>query len=579
MKKFLLGVLVGILALGLLIALGVGTIMAFAARDSRKVADLKEDSVLQLSLSGELAELPAPEIQVPLPGFPRVAKQMSVLDLHQMLRKAAKDDRIKALLLMPRRPSMGWAMLQETQMAITEFKKSGKPIYAHLSYPGTVDYLIASQADKIYVTADDVVDVKGLRIEASFFKGTADKLGVAMEVETAGKYKDAGTPYTRRDLSPESKEVYNTLLDSFFKTMVDTIATNRKKTPDEVRAAIDQGPWTASQAIKLGMIDGVEPIDRVESNLAAAAKRTKLNKIGATAYLSRVKTPVIGRRIALLVGQGGIMRGENDLATDSMLSGSLIKRIREVRDNDDVAGVVFRVNSGGGDAVASEEILREIKLLSQKKPLVVSFSDVAASGGYYVACTGDPIVAYPNTITGSIGVIFSKPNFKGLYDKVGITKDIMTRGKMAAYDSDYVFLGEPGRAKLKEMISEIYANFLDRVATARKKKPEEIHEVAQGRVWTGAQAKEKQLVDELGGLDTALGLVEKRLKEKGLPLVLYPPQKSWIELLVQRDDEAMAEVQMQKAFREKAKQYFGVEVEHLPVAGFEFRMPEALSVK
>jgi protease-4 len=578
MKKFLLGILVGVLVCVLLGVFAVGVFGAIASFRERKPT-VSDNSTLVLRLSGPIEEIPEPSFDFPLPGMPKT-NTLSVLDLHGMLRRAAKDPKIRSVLLEPRRPAIGWGRLQEIQTALAEFKKSGKPLYAHLSFPSAVDYMLAASADRVFLMHDDVVDVKGLRAEATFFKGSLEKLGAEFEVETAGKYKDAGTPFTRKDLSPESREVLNALLDAYYSTMVDTIAKGRKRTPDQVRAAIDQGPWTAKQALALGMVDGIKAMDEVEKELDAKAGRKEFKRIAADDY-HRSRPGRGGRqRIAILTGQGSILRGEADFNTDLMVSGSLIKQIRKVRDDSDIVGVVFRVNSGGGDAVASEEILREVKLLSQKKPLVISFSDVAASGGYYVACTGDPIVAYPNTITGSIGVIYSKIHLRGFYDKIGMSKDLVTRGKMAGYDSDYVKLDEVGRGKLKELIAEIYGNFLDRVATARKRPVSDIEPLAQGRVWTGTQAKERGLVDELGGLDTAVELVKKKAKLTGkdLPLVLYPRPKSLLEQIFTAQTEE-AEAAEARAARTAARKYLGVDLATMPVQGFQYRMPYIISVQ
>lgn len=572
MRKFLLGILVGVLVCGLVAALGFGVFVSMAAFRDRGPT-VKDSSTLVLSLAGDIEELPEAGFGFPVPGMDD-ADSLAVLDFRQMIRAAARDNRIKALMLRPRRPGIGWGRLMELRTAIQEFKKSGKPVYAYLSFPSAVDYMLASAADKIYVTHDDVLDVKGLRLEATFFKGTLDKVGVALETETAGKYKDAGTPYTRTDLSPESREVYNALLDERWESMVQVIAEGRKKSATDVKAAIDAGPWSATKALQLGMVDGVLHIDEVEKQLASAIKQDKLTKIEDSSYWrSRTTFGPRGKRIALLVGQGLIARGEDNYSNQNMLSESMIKNIRRVRDDDRVAGVVFRVNSGGGDAVASEEILREMKLLSQKKPLVISFSDVAASGGYYVACTGDPIVAYPETITGSIGVIYSKPYLKGMYDKIGVTKDIMTRGKNAIYDSDYVSLEAGGREKLKEFIGEIYGNFLNRVATARKRTPEQIHEIAQGRVWTGRQAKANGLVDELGGIDKALEVLKAKGKlDKDLPVVLYPPKSNLFAKLFGPKDEEEAMARMME-------RYLGVRMPSRLETGFQYRMPVMLEIK
>lgn len=576
MKKFLLGVLVGVLAAGLIAVIAVGVFATIAAKAGSSTAKVNDNSTLVMKLSGSVGELAPLDFDLPIPGFPQ-NQGAGLLDMQRSLHKAATDNRVKALILMPRRPALGWAKLKDLQAAIADFKKSGKPIYAHLSFPGTVDYLIAANADKIFVTHDDVLDIKGMRVESTFFRGTFEKIGAEAEVETAGKYKDAGTPFTRKDLSPESREVLDALLDAFYGTMTDTIAKTRHKTVEQVKADIDNGPWTASQALKLGYVDGVIYEDEMEAQLAKKLGQNELNKTSFGTYQKASLRPVSGKHVALLVAEGEITRGEGGDFSDGIHSQSMIRQIRKVRDDDDVAAVVYRIDSPGGDAVASEEILREVKLLSQKKPTIISFSDVAASGGYYIASTGDAIVAQPNTITGSIGVIFMKMNLRGVYDKLGITKDIVSRGKMAVYDSDYVGFSDGAHAKLRDMIDEIYGNFLQRVATARGKKPEDIKPLAEGRVWTGQQAKDRGLVDALGGIEEAAQMARTKAKlPADAPVVAYPLRKSFLEQLLRSSREDMsAEAKIKAAVKEA----IGVEIPAGQATGFLYRMPYNLTVR
>ena len=297
--------------------------------------------------------------------------------------------------------------------------------------------------------------VKGLRAEMMYFKKTLDKIGVNVEIEHAGKYKDFGDMFTRSDMSPETREVMTSVVDDLYGNLVAGIAAGRKKTPDEVRAIIDQGPFTAPQALKAGLVDELRFEDQMWGELKDRLKAEPSPCLDGQVLEGH-------RGIAGLAGQephrGGGGRGRHrarqSRATmargeSNLTSYGFNKLLRRVENDSQVKGVVVRIDSPGGEVTASDEIWRQMNLLSKKKPMVISMSDAAASGGYFMAMTGDPIVAYPATLTGSIGVVFGKPNLHGLYDKLGITKDAIQRGKNAGIDSDYTPLTPDERAKLQ----------------------------------------------------------------------------------------------------------------------------------
>lgn len=530
MKKFLLGILVGIILVGLALFIFVFAAMKFAAPKRPSVA---ANSVLTVKLDGDVPEMAPVQIAVP---WIESQTPPSLRDIWVALRHAATDKRVKAIVLEPSRLGVGWAKLQELHHQIAEFKKSGKPVYAYLKSPGTKEYYLATVADQIYLAEEDYLDVKGLRLESVYLKNTFDKLGIQFEVDHIGKYKDAGDVLTRNNMSPETREVLNQLLDQLYGDFCATVGAGRKKNAEEVRSLVDRGPFLAKQAKQNGLVDVLAYEDQIYGDVSRKAGKGDLTRINLKSYI-RASSLSEGSRIALLVGQGEIMRGTNESPfgeQDGIASESIIKTIRQVRDDANVKGVIFRVNSPGGDAIASDDILHEMKILSQRKPLVISMSDLAASGGYYIAMTGDPVVAYPNTITGSIGVLYGKPNLRGLYDKLGIKKEILSRGKLAEIDSDYAGLSEEGRQKLRESLQSVYTGFISRVAASRKRSAAQIEPLAQGRVWMGAQAKQNGLVDEVGGLDKAVELVKQRAKipaGASISLVPYPPRKNFLEIL------------------------------------------------
>lgn len=533
MKRFFLGFAIGIVTVFVGLALLVAVATFASGNRAPRVAN---NSVLVFHLEGEVPERTPLDIPIP---FLQQQQPMTVAETWNMLRRAATDSRIKALVLEPRGVDAGWAKLEELRGDILAFKKSGKPVYAFLRTAGTREYYLASAADRVFISPEDELDVKGLRAELMFVKGTLDKLGVNLEFEHVGKYKDAPDMFTKTASSPETREVINQLLDQFYGDFVTAVADGRHEKPDAIRAAIDNGPFVGKEALDHGLVDELAYEEQVFSKLEmASGKLTKLRAADYARTLGDTLGSPKGAKIAYLAAQGDITRGNtNDRGDSGITVGAMTKMLRDVRNDDSIKGVILRVDSPGGESIASDEILHEAKLLSQKKPTVISMSDLAASGGYYIAMTGDPVVAYPNTETGSIGVFFGKVNLHGLYDKVGVNKEIMKRGHFADIDTDYQPLNDEQRAKLRTEIEGNYHRFVQLVSEGRKRKFDDIEPLAQGRVWTGSQGKQNGLVDELGGIDRAIELVKQRAKipaSDGVALVTYPPRRGVIDLLMER---------------------------------------------
>ena len=547
MAKFLIGLLTGVL----LVFLTIGLLFLAMLRFRDRPPDIADNSVLVLRLEGDVPE--KTPVEIPFLGG---AQTLTVSDVWMTLRKAAADSRIKAVVVLPEGLGGGWAKAEEFRADVEQFRKAGKPTYAYLRTPQSRDYYLASAADRIYLGPQDQFYLKGMRAEIMYFKRTLDKVGVTVDVEHAGKYKDFGDQFTRSDMSPETREVMNLLVDDLYKNLVARIAEGRHETPEQVQAAIDLGPFQASQARRAGLVDELRFEDEMWNDLKIRLKVRDLKKVQATAYV-KVPQPkrLQGReRVALVVGEGDIVRGDPDNpASDenSLASYPFDKLLDEISNDSTIRAVVVRIDSPGGEVAASDDIWRQMNLLSKKKPTVISMSDVAASGGYYMAMTGDPIVAYPGTETGSIGVVFGKPNLHGLYDKLGITKDAVQRGRYAAIDSDYRSLNSEERQKLRDGIDDSYKDFVTKVADARHRRFNEIEPLAQGRVWLGSEAKARGLVDELGGLDMAVALVKKRANipaSEPVTLVMYPARRSLLDLLFRRPQQDGLESRLGAAF-------------------------------
>jgi protease-4 len=574
MAKFLLGVVVGVVIAvvgALIIILAIGRLFA------TKQPTIAANSVLVLSLDGELPE--AAPVDIPLP-FIQNQGVPTVRDVWSSLRQAATDNRIKGVVIQPHNLIVGWGKLQELRQELADFKRSGKPVYAMLQRPGSREYYLASIAEKVFLSPDDMLDVKGFRVEELFFKNTLDKLGVSVDVDHVGRYKDAGDIFTKTNMSPESREVFNQILDQIYGDFCSSVGSARHKSADDLKALVDMGPFLASQAKAAGLVDELGYEDQVYADLKKKVGTADIHKVSIKTYFHAV--PGRGDRIALLVGEGDIVSGEPDNSfgnQDMIASGAFSKLVRQVRNDRSIKGVILRIDSPGGDAVASDEILHELKLLSRAKPLVISMSDVAASGGYFVSMTGDPVLSYPDTITGSIGVLYVRPNLHGLYDKLGISDDMVTRGKLANMDSPYVALSDAARQKLHDSIEATYRSFVSKVAAARRKSYDQIEPLAQGRVWMGAQAQRDGLLDALGGLDQAVALVRKRanLSPTGdTNLIMYPPRRSLLDVLASSSSDGLASAAAEAKLR---KLIAGLPSEILLKGGLLRMMPYRLIIQ
>lgn len=536
MAKFLLGILSGVV----LTVLTVFAMILVAATFGTPAPSVEEDSVLTIRLQGDIPEYSRTDFSFE---FMRSGPPPTLLDLRDTLHHAAGDDRIRALLLDFRGLAIGWGKAQEIRWAVETFKKSGKPVFAFLSAAATSDYYIASAADRIFMPPEGVLDVKGLRVQATFYTDTLKKLGIEAELERIGKYKSAVESMTRTSMSDEYREVMNSILDDVYTRFVETVAPARGKTPEALLEILDQGPFIPPNALKAGLVDALLYADQVDDHIQEKLELEELIKVKFSQYSKSTRDLAGGDsedEIAIVYAEGQIMRGSSEddpfFGATVLGSDSFAKTIREVRDKEAVKAVILRINSPGGDAVASDLMWREVRLLREKKPVIVSMSDVAASGGYYIAMADDtPVLAYAGTYTGSIGVFFGKINLRGFYDKIGIKKETLTRGRYADINSDYRSLTEDERRKLRSDIEVFYKNFVEKVAQSRNRDWDQIHEVAQGRVWLGSQALEQGLVDELGGLDRAIELARAAAEideEAELKLVPYPAPKNIFESLI-----------------------------------------------
>ncbi len=541
MVRFLLGLFAGVV-----LAILAAVITLFVAvRLSARPPEVAPRSVLVLDLKGEIVER-AP-LSIPFPFF-ESRTPLTVADIWRLLRAAQSDPRIKAVVLMPDGIGAGWGILQEIQGDLKRFSSSGKPVWAYLKAPSTREYYLAAGAGRVLMSPEDILDLKGLMAELTYFRGTLNKLGVQVDIERAGKYKDYGEMFTRADMSPETREVMNSILDDLYGQLLTSIAGGRKKSTGEVRDILNDGPFLSRQALSKGLVDGLEYEDQVFSGLEKQTGGGSLKRISSRDYLRAIQASEDQEsrtRVALVVGEGTIVRGQlGSLSSDTGVEAEeFTKLLQQVGNDGGIRAAIVRIDSPGGDSFASDEIWKAMQALSRRKPVVISMSDEAASGGYYIAMTGDPIVAYPGTYTGSIGVFYGKVNLRGLYEKLGISKQLLSRGRFAEIDSDWKPLSEAERQKLKEGVEDNYRVFVEKVAEARRRKVEEVEPLCQGRVWLGTQAKQNGLVDELGGLERAIELIREKARiprTERISLVPYPAKRTLWEVLMRNSDQSSA---------------------------------------
>lgn len=549
MVKYLLGVLTGIVLVAMLVVIAA---LMFATLQSSEPG-IEEGSVLSVELSGPLPEHVAMDFSL---DFLDHGVPPTVLEVRNLFLKAAADKRIRAIALYCQDLEVGWARAQEIRWAIEEFRKSGKPVMALLAGGDSIDYYVASAADEVYLLPEALLDVRGFRAEISFFKDTLGKLGIEAEMENVGKYKSAVEPYSRSGMSDAFREVTNSILDEIFQQFLADTAQSRGKTAEEMRAIIDQGPFMSPQALEAGLVDELVYEDEFREKIKQKLEVEELVEVERGRY-RKVTLESLGlggdNKVAVVYAVGAIMQGDSDtdpLFGDNILgSASFNKTLQRVREDEETKAVILRIDSPGGDAFASDEMWREMQLLEKAKPLVISMSDVAASGGYYLAMAKAPVVAYPGTYTGSIGVFFGKLNMRGFYDKIGLKKEILTRGRYADIYTDYRSLTDTERAKLREGIEATYRTFVQKVADARGKEWDQVHEVAQGRVWLGTQAQQHGLVDEIGGFDKAIEIAKREAglgDDDKVRLVTYPPPKRFLDVLLSR--QAMVQSSRLKTF-------------------------------
>ena len=547
--KFLFASLLGTLvAFGLFALLGVGIIGSIASMSEAKV-DISDNSVLVVNTSKIIPDRTNNTQMDPLAFSSE--KILGLSDMQKCIEKAATDDNIDGIYLKATSSSLPMASANSLRASLEAFKESGKFVIAYADNYSQNGYYMASVADSIYLNPAGTLEFRGYSASITFFKKMLDKLGVKMEVFYAGKFKSATEPFRRERMSPENKVQVREMITALYDDFIMDIAESRDQTAEQLKEKANEHLiWTPENALAAGLIDGVsykEDVKNIINENLGIEEGKKIKTVSMNDYHSTLKQDLsIKDKIAVIYAEGSIVPGKGQ--PGSIGDEAYIKHIQKAIDDKKVKAIVLRVNSPGGSAQASENILNHIKLAKEKgKPVVVSMGDYAASGGYYISAEADKIFAQDNTITGSIGVFLMFPTAKELMEeKIGITVDTIKTGRFSTALDPIMGIGAAEGAELQMMADHVYDQFLTVVSNGRNMEKEAVNEIAQGRVWTGKKALEIGLVDEIGDLNQAIaaaaelaGIEKYRLKN--LPQVKDPLQ-TLLDDLQQKDNQIASKI-------------------------------------
>ncbi|NLN34114.1 MAG: signal peptide peptidase SppA [Flavobacteriaceae bacterium] len=547
----------------------------------------KNGSVLELTFDSPIKES-SMDNELSLFG-PAPGTEVYFRDIIRTINAAKEDDKIKGISLKVSSFIGGASQLTDIRNALVDFKESGKFIYAYSHNSTQGAYVLNSVADSIFQNPMGMVIVQGMSAEVMFFKNLGDKYGIDFQVIRHGEYKSAVEPYMRDDLSEENREQLSLLLNDIWGNLSEEIAKSRKISLEEFNASVDSlHSFNPEKAVEFKLVDKLAQEGDYERALANRLEleedkketlRDVLDKhtIGLAKYAATLKPEKGKDRIAVLYASGAIMPGEGYSGIQSEV---YKKAIRELQDDDKIKAVVLRVNSPGGSADSSEEILYELRELRKIKPVVVSFGDVAASGGYYIAMEADAIFSSPNTITGSIGVLGMIPSAQKLVNNIGITTDYVNTNE----NSDFlttVFkpMSSTGIETMTEMTENVYGVFVNHVMNARNMSFEEVDSIGGGRVWSGTQALKLGLVDQLGTLEDAIQAAAEKAELENYSVMSYPFRKGGFEEFLQAYQVTKAETMIQQELGEKYFQIYQQLKTMREFGGVQLRMPFDLTIK
>ena len=553
--KYTLATLMGLflfLIISILMIVGIGAAMSGGESEF----EVKENSILKLDLNRPIVENASTEEDNPFATIPNPffesTEKIGLIQILSALERARIDNNVKGIYLDVSFPMAGYAKLTEIRNALEKFKRSGKFIYAYANSYSEKAYYIASVADEAYLNPSGLLDFNGISVQYMFYKKAFDKLEIEPLVFRVGQYKSAVEPFIRENMSPENKMQTQSFISSINREVFSKISLSKKISANKLNQIADSLlAMNPVHAEKLGMIK-LGYWDQFESLLKSAVKikaKSDLTFVKLADYL-KAKNPIKAvegtDKIGVLVAEGEIVGSRG--GDENIGSEDFVKELRKLRDNKSIKAIVLRIDSPGGSSLASDEMWREIELAKKVKPIVASMSDYAASGGYYMAMGTNTIVAQPTTVTGSIGIFAQWLNIdRFLSNKIGITQDYVNTHANSNFMNSLGELTEFQKSVIQNMVNQGYETFTSKAASGRKMSIEKLKSLAGGRVWTGIQAKEIGLVDELGGLDVAIEIAAKKgkLKPGAYKVVVYPKAKSFLDQLI---SSAMSESSLTQKF-------------------------------
>ncbi|MCG8477090.1 MAG: signal peptide peptidase SppA [Cytophagales bacterium] len=568
----LLATIVGLLVFSILCIVFFFGFVALVSRPSKPV--VAANSVLYMNLDQPILEQSREDPLAELELFPNQHSYLGLINIKKAISKAKTDEKISGIFLNVSHVMAGSSTKKAIRDALLDFKESGKFVIAYSSAMSEGAYYLNSAADQIFCAPEGGVEFNGLKAEIAFFKGLFDKLGIEPEVFRVGKFKSAIEPFILTEMSEANRLQTSSFLESLNEIYLKEIAASRKKKYEEIKDISDNMLIRSiGDGVNLGMLDGAKYYDEVLDILkekTGTEEGKKLKSISLQDYISAVSGNKKRKkdRIAVIVAQGEIVQGKS---RDGKIGDkSLAQLLRKVRDNDKIKAVVLRVNSPGGSALASDNIWREVQRVKEKKPIIASMSDLAASGGYYISMGCDTIVAQPNTLTGSIGIfgLMFNPH-KFLSEKIGITASTVKTGEYSDLGNPFRKMTQSERNIIQKQVEHGYETFTSKAAAGRHLALDRLLEVAEGRVWTGEQAQKIGLVDVLGNMDDALRIAAEKasLEEGNYSLTVYPKPKSVFEELMSNYSQGLESRILGDKFKdymplihklEEAKSYEGI---------------------
>ncbi len=587
--KFTLATVTGIIlsSIVLFIISMITLVGIMSASDTETI--VKKNSVMMLDLNGTLVERTQENpLGILSQWLGDGSNTYGLDDILSSIQKAKENEHIKGIYLQANSLSTSYASLQEIRNALLDFKENGKFVIAYADSYTQGLYYLSSAADKVLLNPKGMIEWRGIASSPLFYKDLLQKIGVEMQVFKVGTYKSAVEPFIATEMSPANREQVTTFITSIWEQVTEGVSTSRNISVDSLNVYADRMLmfYPAEESVKCGLADTLIYRNDVRNYLK---KLVEINEddnlpILGLGDMMNVKKNVpkdkSGNIVAVYYASGEITDYPNSATSEDGIVGSkVIRDLRKLKDNDDVKAVVLRVNSPGGSAFASEQIWHAVKELKTKKPVIVSMGDYAASGGYYISCVADTIVAEPTTLTGSIGIFGMIPNVKGLTDKIGLSYDVVKTNKHADFGNIMRPFNEDEKSLLQMMITEGYDTFVTRCAEGRHMTKEAIEKVAEGRIWTGETAKKLGLVDELGGIDKALDMAVAKAGIESYTVVSYPEKQDFLFSLLETKPTNYIESQLLKSKIGEYYQQFGLLKNLQEQSMIQARIPFELNIK